>query len=115
MSYADLRSHRTGCVRGELEKLRGMTIRLSPKDPDPYQDFYIVSVNESEVEFKKGSNGDCVTLDLRKISEITISPADKLAYIRLLGRIVWREDLKRWRFAPTAAVGRPPRPDGESV
>jgi hypothetical protein len=88
-----------------------MPIHLSPKDPDPYPNFYLMSVNEGEVEFRKGSNSDHVTLDLRKISEITISPADKLAYIRVLGRIVWREDIKRWRFAPTAEVGRPRRAD----
>lgn len=111
MSYADLRAHRVPCVRQELEKLRGMPIQLLPKDPDPYPNFHIGSVTEAEVEFRKGSNGDCVALDLRKIAEITVSPADKLAYIRVLGRIVWREDIKRWRFAPTAEVGRPRRID----
>lgn len=115
MSYADLRAHRVPCVRQELEKLRGMPIQLSPKDPDPYPNFYVGSVGEAEVEFRKGSNDDCVALDLRKIAEITISPADKVAYIRVLGRIVWRAGIKRWRFAPTAAVGRPANPDGENA
>jgi hypothetical protein len=111
MSYADLRAHRIPCVRQELERVRGMAIQLLPKDPDPYPNFYIGSVTETEVEFRKGSNGDCVALHLRKVAEITVSPADKLAYIRVLGRIVWREDIKRWRFAPTAEVGRPRRID----
>jgi hypothetical protein len=107
MSSADLRDHRLPCVRQELEKLRGMAIQLLPKDPDPYPNFHVGSINEGEVEFRKGSNGDSVAVDLRKIAEITVSTADKLAYVRVLGRIVWREDIKRWRFAPTAAVGRP--------
>ncbi len=107
MCSADLRDHRLPCVRQELEKLRGMAIQLLPKDPDPYPNFHVASINEGEVEFRKGSNGDSVAVDLRKIAEITVSTADKLAYVRVLGRIVWREDIKRWRFAPTAAVGRP--------
>jgi hypothetical protein len=92
-----------------------MPIQLTPKDPDPYPNFHLSNVNEAEVEFRKGSNADHVTVDLRKIAEITISREDQLAYIRVLGRIVWRDDIKRWRFAPTAAVGRPPKPDGEDV
>jgi hypothetical protein len=107
MPYADLRAHRVPCVRQELEKLRAMPILLSPKDPDPYPNFHVGAINDTEVEFRKGSNGDCVVLDLRKIAEIAVSPADRVAYIRVLGRIEWREDIKRWRFAPTAAIGRP--------
>jgi hypothetical protein len=63
-------------------------------------------VGETEVGFQKGSNHDLVTVDLRKIADI--SQADQQAYIRVLGRVVWHEDIKRWRFAPTGAVGRPP-------
>jgi hypothetical protein len=107
MSSADLRSHRLPCVRQELEKLRGMPVQLLPKDPDPYPNFYLGSVDADKAEFRKGSNGDCVDLDLRKIAEIIINRADKSAYVRVLGRIVWREDIKRWQFRPTAAVGRP--------
>jgi hypothetical protein len=87
-----------------------MTIQLSPKDPDPYPNFHINNVCEGEVEFQKSSNQDIVTVDLRKIAEITVSHADRVAYIRVLGRIVWYDDIKRWRFAPTGTVGRPPCP-----
>lgn len=115
MSSADLQEHRIPCVRKQLQELRGMPIQLTPKDPDPYPNFHLFSINEAEAEFQKGSNADCVTVELRKIAEITVSREDKLAYIRVLGRIVWRDDIKRWRFAPTAAIGRPPKPDGEDA
>lgn len=110
MSSAELREHRLPCVRDELQKLRGMAIQLSPKDPDPYPNFHINFIHEGEVEFQKGSNHDIVTVDLRKIAEITASRGEQTAYVRLLGRVVWHDDIKRWRFAPTGAVGRPPRP-----
>lgn len=95
-------------MRNELEKLRGMPIHLSPKDPDPYPNFHILSVNDTEAEFEKASNNNRITVDLRKISEITNNPGDRLAYVRVLGRVVWRDEIQRWRFAPTGAVGRPP-------
>ena len=107
MSAADLREHRIPCVREELQRLQGMVIQLSPKDPDPYPDFYISRVDETEVTFLKGSNNDNVTVDLRKIAEITRSLPEKRGYVRVLGRIVWHSDIKRWRFEPTAPVGRP--------
>lgn len=107
MSYAELRDHRVPCVRQELEKLRGKPVQLLPKDPDPYPNFYLESVDDEKAQFRKGSNGDGVDLDLRKIAEVFVSAADKSAYVRVLGRIIWREDIKRWRFVPTAAVGRP--------
>jgi hypothetical protein len=107
MSSADLRAHRLPCVRRELEKLRGIPVQLLPKDPDPYPNFYLESVDDEKAQFRKGSNGDGVDLDLRKIAEVFVSAADKSAYVRVLGRIIWREDIKRWRFVPTAAVGRP--------
>lgn len=110
MPSADLRDHRLPCVRDELQKLRGMTIQLSPKDPDPHPNFHLNHVRDGEVEFQKGSNHDIVSVDLRKIAEITVSQADRVAYVRVLGRIVWHDDIKRWRFAPTGTVGRPPSP-----
>ena len=107
MSAADLRGHRLPYVRAELEKLRGFAILITPKDPDPYPNFYINGVGEAEVGFSKRSNGDLVTVDLRKITEIT-PPAENTAHIRVLGRVVWHADIKRWRFAPTGSVGRTP-------
>ncbi len=94
-----------------------MAIQLSPKDPDPYPNFYIHYVHEDRVEFHKGSNDDVVTVDLLKIAEIAISHADQMAYIRVLGRVVWHEDIKRWRwrFTPTGTVGRPPKPLSASM
>jgi hypothetical protein len=108
MSSQDLREHRMSCVRAELERLRGMEIQLEPKDPDPYPNFYLHHIGETEVEFRKGSNDDVVTVDLRKIADITVNHSDKkVAYVRVLGRVVWLDDIKRWRFAPTP-IGRPP-------
>jgi hypothetical protein len=105
MPMNNLREHRIPCVRAELERLKGMQIQLEPKDPDPHPTFFMHSVGESEVEFQKGSNHDIVTVDLRKIAEIT-TDGDKTCYIRVLGRVAWLDDVKRWRFAPTA-IGRP--------
>ncbi len=109
MPSAELKDHRLNCLRTELDKLRGMKILLSPKDPDPYPNFHINYIRDDEVEFQKGSNHDIVTVDLRKIAEITLDRAENVAHIRVLGRIVWHDDIKRWRFAPTGMVGRPAR------
>jgi hypothetical protein len=115
MSASELRDHRVPCVREELQKLRGMAIQLAPKDPDPYPNFYLNQLHDAEVKFQKGSNHDIVTVDLRKIAEITINKTERVASIRVLGRVVWHDDIKRWRFAPTAAIGRPPQLTGARV
>jgi hypothetical protein len=107
MSAAELRDHRIPCVRDVLKNLSGMEIQVSPKDPDPYPNFHLHYLHENEVEFRKCSNHDMVTVDLRKIAEISINEAERMASVRVLGRIVWRDDIKGWRFAPTAPVGRP--------
>jgi hypothetical protein len=114
MPTEELRNHRIDCVRRELERLRGMPVWLSPKDPDPWPDFHLKQIFEDKVEFEKHSNHDCVTIDLRKIADIAISRDDGRGYVNVLGRIVWHDDIKRWRwyFLPTAPVGRPPRPTG---
>ncbi len=106
MSAMEMREHRLPCVRKELNELRGVALQLTPKDPDPFPYFYVHHIDEANVEFKKGSNGDIVTVDLRKIAEI-----DTEGFIRVLGRIGWHDDIKRWRFGPTASIGRP-RIDG---
>ncbi len=88
----------------------GRKFRLSPKDPDPYPNFFILRVDETGVDFQKGSSHHLVRVDLRKISEITDSREDQLAHIRVLGRIVLSKDVRpQWRFVPTGAVGRPRR------
>src|SRR5580704_1021652 len=80
MSANDLRDHRISCVRDELKRLAGTRFRLDPKDPDPYPHCHIhhLADNATEVEFHKGSNGDVVTVDLRKVAEITESKADEV-------------------------------------
>jgi hypothetical protein len=117
MSATEMREHRIPCVRNELKRLIGKPFQLSPKEPDPYPDFYIHNLSDdaAEAEFHKGSNGDVVTIDLRKIAEITTAnPGKPMAYVRVRGRIVWHDDIKRWRFAPTGEVGRPAkRKEGE--
>ena len=107
MPSSELRGHRIPCVRSQLAELRATPIQLAPKDPDPYPNFRLANVSDMEVTFLKVSNYDQVTVDLRKIAGITVSREDNIAYIRVLGRIAWREDIKRWRFAPNAPVGRP--------
>lgn len=107
MSTDKLKDHRIPCVRAELEKLRRWPIQLSPKDPpDPHPTFYIHHVADSEVEFKKASNHDLVTIGLRNIAEIVVRKDEEMAYIRVLGKVKWHDDIKRWRFQPSA-IGRP--------
>jgi hypothetical protein len=114
MSAAELRDHRVPCIRQELKKLIGKEFLLSPKDPDPYPTFYIHHIAEdaTKVEFHKGSNGSVITVDLRKISEITQRQDGRSVDLRLLGRVIWHADTTTWEFAATAAVGRPPRLGG---
>jgi hypothetical protein len=109
MSSADLRQHRLACVRNRLQQIQRLSprIRLSPKDPDPYPDFYMTEIGEAEVTFSKGSNSDQLTVELNKIAEIAIDHQGKIAHIRVLGYIGWHEDIKRWRFVPSR-IGRPP-------
>ena len=108
MSSAELREHRLGCVCRRLNELvrQSMNVRLQPKDPDPYPNFRIQNVSESEVEFNKLSSSQYLTIETRKIAEITVNSDEKVAYIRLLGRVCWDGEIKRWRFrAPV--IGRP--------
>jgi hypothetical protein len=90
----------------QIQRL-SLRIRLTPKDPDPYPDFYLTEIGEGDVTFSKGSNSDQVTVDLNKVAEITIDRQEKIAHIRILGHIAWHEDIQRWRFAPSR-IGRPP-------
>jgi hypothetical protein len=111
MTASDLREHRIPCVRQELQRLIGRAFRLSPKDPDRYPDFYLhfLPDDADSVELRKASNGDNISIDLRKIAEITRT--DDFVHIRVLGRVVWKEiapSTMRWRFEPTGDVGRPP-------
>lgn len=105
MPTEHLRGHRIPCVRAKLEKLTGMQIELEPKDPDPHPAFRLHRMGENEVEFQKISNHDIVTVDLRRIAEITIED-DTTCHIRLLGRVALLDNGKIWRFVPTA-IGRP--------
>jgi len=108
MSSTELRPHRSDCVRQKLKIIHGLarSVRISPKDPDPYPNFYIVQVSENEVEFEKGSNHDRITVELNKIAEIIVGGDDNIAHIRVLGHIAWLEEIKRWRFRPSQ-IGRP--------
>lgn len=108
MSSAELREHRIPCVRTKLREFHHLAfpVRLTPKDPDPYPDFYINQISETDVEFRKGSNSDHVAVELQKIAEMTLDREGRLAHIRLLGHVSWHDDIKRWRFAPSQ-LGRP--------
>ena len=115
MSSADLRGHRIRCVREELQKALALNIDLTPKDPDPYPAFGIARIHETTIEFRKKSNDDHITVDLRKIADITINQPDRIAHIRLLGRVAWHPEIGgagRWLFEPTAPIGRPPQVNG---
>lgn len=110
MSSAEMREHRLACVGRRLNELvrQNLNIRLKPKDPDPYPNFRIQKVSEDEVEFLKLSSGQYLTVETRKIAGITVSSEDRIAYLRLLGRVCWEQNIQRWRFKATL-VGRPPR------
>jgi len=112
MSAADLIGHRVSCVRQRLENLRkqGVRVRLRPKDPDPYPDFMITALGDETIEFEKLSSDQRLTIELRKIAEITVD--QQLLSIRLLGRVRWVErgiPRPEWQFAPSQRVGRPRR------
>lgn len=108
MSSAELREHRIACVRTKLQQFQHLSfpVRLTPKDPDPYPNFFINQISEAEVEFRKGSNADHLTVELQKIAEIKLDRESRLIHLRLLGYVSWHDDIKRWRFAPSR-VGRP--------
>jgi hypothetical protein len=108
MSSVELREHRLACVCRRLKELvrQNLDIRLQPKDPDPFPNFRIQKVSEDEVEFLKVSSGQYLTVDTRKIADITVSSEDRIAYLRLLGRVCWEHNIQRWRFKATL-VGRP--------
>ncbi len=106
MSSAELREHRVGCVHDRLQSLRGFTIRLEPKDPDPYPDFAINEVHAERVKFEKLSNEQQLEVELQKVAEITPSPQEHLARIRLYGHVTWDENSQIWRFVPSV-LGRP--------
>jgi hypothetical protein len=106
MATVDLREHRLPCIRQRLDKLQHHEVRLIPKDPDPYPNFSIKKVLENEVVFKKLSSSQHLTIELQKVAEITPIDTQGLSYIRLLGSVRWKDDLKEWQFLPTR-IGRP--------
>ena len=103
MSSAELRDHRIDCVRKRLNSLLGFTIHLSPKDPDPYRDFMIETVGQDDVVFQKLSSSQRLSIELRKVAEITLDKHKKIAAIRLLGRVAW--DGTRWLLVPARPTG----------
>jgi hypothetical protein len=110
MGAAELRDHRVPCVRDRLTKLQRncFKIRLLPKDPDPYPNFSILRIEEESVQFQKDSSMQSLSVELRKIGDITVSSNEQLIYIRLLGRVHWDEPATLWRFLPSR-IGRPSR------
>lgn len=108
MSSAGLRDHRRDCVRDRLNRLTGFKIRLEPKDPDPYPEFTIAKVADSIVEFQKLSNQQYLPVEIQKLAEITPSSQERLARIRLHGRVEWDQSKKEWHFVPSV-LGRPIR------
>jgi hypothetical protein len=113
MTVVELREHRMPCIRQRLQELRGHKIRLAPKDPDPYPNFSIENILESEVVFKKLSSSQRLTIELQKIAEITVIEAQELVSMRLLGFVRWHDDRKEWLFA-ASRVGRPSRSNSAS-
>lgn len=108
MSTSELRDHRLGCVQTHLNQLKQLAIdvRLSPKDPDPYPNFRIWEVGASEVQFRKLSSMQHISVELRKVAEITVDDPSRIVHIRLYGRVTWDEVGQRWHFVSTR-VGRP--------
>jgi hypothetical protein len=106
MAAAELREHRLGCVCRRLNDLLrlNMDIRLQPKDPDPYPNFRIEKASENEVEFHKLSSDQRLTVETRKITEFVVNSDEKIAYIRLQGRVCWDDSIQRWRFRPRGMI-----------
>jgi hypothetical protein len=111
MSTAELREHRVPCLHEHLSKLTRRHIRLTPKDPDPYPDFFLSGVDETQAYFEKLSSHQQLIIDLSKIAEITSDLTQDRTFIRVLGRVAWDDGAKQWRFMPSR-IGRPP---GESI
>lgn len=110
MSASELRSHRIPCVKRRLEDLRERSIRvhLRPKDPDPYPEFRIEEVEHDCVRFQKLSSDQRLSIEIRKIAEVTLH--EQSASIRLFGRVRWVEvgvPGPEWQFTPTRSAGRP--------
>lgn len=103
MSSAELREHRSDCVRDRLKSLSGYTIHLCPKDPDPFRDFKIQNVSADEVVFCKLSSTQRLPIELRKVAEITPDKARNIATIRVLGRVAW--DGTKWLLVPARPGG----------
>ena len=106
MSNAELRDHRLKCVHHRLEELQRklLTIRLYPKDPDPYLDFKISTLSEGEVTFVKLSSDQRLTIDLRKVARITERSDGKIADIELRGRVILDRSRGGWVFMSRAAA-----------
>jgi hypothetical protein len=87
---------------------QGYKVRLSPKEPDPYPDFRIEGIEGEYVTFQKLSSQQCLEIELGKIAEITVDRSAQTLNIRLLGRVIWNEQLghSEWRFT-SSRIGRP--------
>jgi hypothetical protein len=107
---SELREHRGACVRHRLGDLmrQGFKVRLSPKEPDPYPDFRIESTVGDYVTFQKLSSQQRLEIELGKIAEIAVDRSAQTLVIRLLGRVIWKEEARNseWRFMPSR-IGRP--------
>jgi hypothetical protein len=110
MSASELREHRGDCVRHRLGDLmrQGLKVRLFPKEPDPYPDFRIESTEGNYVTFQKLSSQQRLEIDLAKIAEMAVDRLAQTLTLRLLGRVIWKEEAKNseWRFIPSR-IGRP--------
>jgi hypothetical protein len=111
MSTAELREHRVPCLHERLSKLTRRHIRLTPKDPDPYPDFFLSRVDETRAYFEKLSSHQQLIINLSKIAELTSDSTQDRTFIRVLGRVAWDDGAKLWRFMPSRIV----RPPGESL
>jgi hypothetical protein len=87
---------------------QGFKVRLSPKEPDPYPDFRIESTVGDYVTFQKLSSQQRLEIELGKIAEIAVDRSAQTLVIRLLGRVIWKEEARNseWRFMPSR-IGRP--------
>ena len=103
MPTAELREHRLPCLRDRLNTLQFRHVRLYPKDPDPYPDFFLQRVSEDKADFEKLSSSQYLSIELQKISEISINAREQRTYIRVLGRVSWDGTRKQWNFLPRLA------------
>jgi hypothetical protein len=108
MKKGAMKEHRADCVGKRLHSMsvRRVKVRIFPSDPSPDPYFVIEDVDEKNFRLRKISNYQYVDIAIRAIADIDEQKREKRAEIRVLGRLNWVAEGRRWRFA-ASVIGRP--------